>query len=139
MVNAILVNPLTNMTMFAIWAVAGFVGGMLAGTKGGGALVGFFTWLCCIGILVFSLFQMFSAGISFGTFPPLPPGSSIIDVLGIPLVQSAIGEILPLIAGMGGGGLNPMALLMPLVTWLVVPIVTVIVAGIIGAMVRPKE
>jgi hypothetical protein len=139
MVNAMLVNPLTNITMFLIWAVGGFVGGIMAGTKKGAIAVGIFTWICCLGILGFSIWQMISDGFSFGAFPPLPPGSSIIDLLTIPLVQSIIGELLPLLAGMSGGAFNPMAMILPLVIWLVVPIVTVCVAGVIGAMVRPKE
>ncbi len=139
MVNALLVNPLINMTMFVIWVVAGFVGGVIAGTKKGGFAVGLFTWICCLGIAGFSLWQMVLSGFNLSTFPPLAPGSSIIDLLGIPLVQSVIGDLLPLIAGMGTGMMNPMVLIMPLIIWLLIPVVTVCVAGIIGAMVRPKE
>ncbi|NHJ14309.1 MAG: hypothetical protein EAX95_11570 [Candidatus Thorarchaeota archaeon] len=125
--------------MFAIWAAAGFVGGVIAGTKKGAFVVGLVTWLSCLGILIFSVVQLFQAGLDFGSIPPLPPGSSILDVLGIPLVQSAIGELLPLIGGMSGGSFDIFALLLPIITWFLVPVITIIVAGILGAMVRPKE
>lgn len=139
MVNAILVNPLSNLTMFAIWAAAGFVGGVIAGTKKGAFVVGLVTWLSCLGILIFSLFQLLQTGLDLGSVPPLPPGSSILDVLGIPLVQSIIGELLPLISGMSGGSIDPLTLLTPIILWFVVPVITIIIAGIIGAIVRPKE
>ena len=139
MVNILLVNPLTNITMIAIWGVAGFLGGMLAGTKKGAFVVGFMTWLFCLGIAAFCVVQMLFSGFNLGTLPPIPPGSSIVDILGIPLIQDVIGGILPMIAGIAGGGMDIFSMILPLVMWVVVPIVVVIVAGIIGAMVRPKE
>jgi len=139
MVNILLVNPLTNIVMVRIWGAAGFVGGILAGTKKGAFVVGFMTWFFCLGLAGFCVIQMFISGLNLGNIPPLPPGSSIVDVLSIPLIKDVIGGILPMIAGISGGGLDIFSMIMPLVLWVVVPIVVVIVAAIIGAMVRPKE
>jgi hypothetical protein len=139
MVNILLVNPLTNIVMVGIWGAAGFVGGLLAGTKKGAFVVGFMTWLFCVGLAGFCVIQMFISGFNLGNIPPLPPGSSIVDVLSIPIIKDVIGGILPMIAGISGGGLDILSMIVPLVLWVVVPIVVVIVAGIIGAMVRPKE
>lgn len=138
MVNALLLNPLNNWIMVAIWAVAGLVGGMIAGTKAGAFVVGLVTWFCCMGILAFCVVQLFFGGINLGSLPPMPPGSSLVDILTIPLVQSAISDVLALIAG-GGGGLDPLALIMPMVIYIVVPIIIVTVAGVIGAIIRKKE
>ena len=102
-------------------------------------MVGFMTWLFCIGLAGFCVVQMFMSGLDLGSIPPIPPGSSIVDILGIPLIQDVIGGILPMISGMTGGGLDIFSMILPLVMWVVVPIVVVIVAGIVGAMVRPKE
>ncbi|MFX0108199.1 MAG: hypothetical protein ACFE7R_07940, partial [Candidatus Hodarchaeota archaeon] len=140
MVNLMLVNPLYNIPMVIVWAAAGFIGGIIAGTKKGAAVVGIFTWLASFLILVFCVFMMLTAGFDLGSIPPMPPGSSLLDLLDIPLVQSVIGDIVPiLMGGFGGGSFDPFTLLLPLVVWFVVPIVIVIVAGIIGAMIRPKE
>ncbi len=140
LVNAVLVNPLNNWLMVAIWAAAGFVGGMIAGTKKGAFVVGLFTWLSVILILVFCVYQLFTTGSGLGSIPPIPPGTSITDILGIPLVQSIFDELLVLIGGFsGGGGLDIMALLTPILIWLFTPVIVVIVAGMIGATVRPKE
>jgi len=138
LVNAMLVNPLNNWVMTAIWVIAGLVGGMIAGTKAGGFVVGLVTWLSCLGILVFCAVQLLMGGLSLGSLPPLPPGSSLVDVLTIPLVQSAITEVLALISG-GGGGFDPVALILPLVVYFLVPIIIVTVAGVIGAVIRKKE
>lgn len=139
MVNILLVNPLNNITMVAVWAGAGFIGGVMAGTKKGSFVVGIITWLSCVLIAVFCAYQLFMSGIELGTLPPIPQGTSITDILSVPLVQSAIDEIIPMIAASGGSGPDISSILTPLLIWLFTPIVTVIVAGIIGAMVRPKE
>ncbi len=141
LVNIMLVDVFTNWIMVAIWGIAGFIGGVLAGTKKGGFVVGLFTWLSSLLLLVFCVYQLFMSGLNLGSIPPIPPGSSVVDVLGIPLVQSAIGELLPLIGGIGGGGggLDIMALLTPLIIWFLTPLIVVIVAAIIGGAVRPKE
>ncbi len=139
MVNALLVNPLNNVIMVAIWAIAGLVGGIIAGTKKGAFVVGLLTWLSCIGILVFCAFQLFQSGVELGTLPPMPQGGSIVDVLSIPLVQSLIGDLLGIIGLGSGGEPDIMAILTPLVIYLIVPVVVVIIAGMIGATIRPKE
>ncbi len=143
MVNLILVNPMSNFTMIAVWAVAGFVGGMMAGTKKGAFVVGLVTWLSCFALIALCVYLIFQAGISLGSFV-VPPGSSIIDILGIPLIQGMIDQILPLISGVvgGGGGFDPSAILTlitPLLIWFLTPVIVVIVAAIVGAVVRPKE
>ncbi len=140
MVNLILVNPMNSFIMVAVWAVAGFIGGMMAGTKKGAFVVGLMVWLSCIGVIVLCLFLLLQSGLNLGTLI-IPPGTSIVDLLSIPLIQGAITEILPLIAGIGGGGggLNITALLTPLIIWFLTPVIIVIVAAIIGAVVRPKE
>ena len=89
-------------------------------------------------MLVFLVFQLFTTGVELGTIPPIPPGSSIADVLGIPLIQSVIDELLPLISG-GGGAPDISSILQPLIIWFLTPLIVVIVTGIIGAIVRPKE
>ena len=142
LVNIMLVDVFTNWLMVAIWGIAGFIGGALAGTKKGGFVVGLFTWLSGLLLLVFSVYQLlFVDGLNMGSIPPIPPGSSLVDVLGIPLVQSMIGEILGLIGGFGGGGggLDIMAILTPIIIWFITPVIVVIVAGIIGGAVRSKE
>lgn len=138
MVNALLLNPLNNWVMVAIWAGAGLLGGMIAGTKAGAFVVGLVTWFCCMLILAFCVVQLFVGGLNLGALPPIPPGTSIVDILSIPLVKSAIGDVLALIAG-GGGGLDPLSLILPMVIYLVVPIIVVTVSGIIGATIRKKE
>ena len=141
LVNIILVNPLNNLMMVAIWGIAGFIGGVLAGTKKGAFVVALFAWITTLLLLAFSVFQLISAGLNLGSLPPIPPGTSLAEVLGIPLVQSLIGELLTLIGGFGGGmgGLDIIAIITPVVIWIVTPLIVVIVAGIIGATVRPKE
>jgi len=140
MVNLLLVNPMNSFTMVALWAGAGFIGGVMAGTKKGAFVVGLMVWLACIGVTVLCVYLLFQGGMSLGTLV-IPPGSSLIDILGIPLIQSAIDQILPMIAGLGGGFdmSSIMTLLMPLVIWFLTPVIIVIVTGIIGAVVRPKE
>lgn len=140
MLNLILVNPMNSFTMIAVWAGAGFVGGMIAGTKKGAFVVGLMVWLACLGIIALCVYLLLQGGLALGTLV-IPPGSSLIDLLGIPLIQGAIDQILPLISGIGGGGggLDIMTLVMPLIMWFFTPIIIVIVAAIIGSIVRPKE
>ncbi|MFW9808550.1 MAG: hypothetical protein ACFFE6_04125 [Candidatus Thorarchaeota archaeon] len=140
MVNLILVNPMSNFTMVAIWAGAGFVGGVMAGTKKGAFVVGLMVWLSCLGIIALCAYLLFQSSISMGSFV-VPPGSSIVDILGIPLIQGMIDQILPLISGMGMGFdlSSIMTLLTPLLIWFLTPVIVVIVAAIVGAVVRPKE
>lgn len=139
MLNLILVNPMNSFTMIAVWAGAGFVGGMIAGTKKGAFVVGLMVWLACLGIVALCVYLLFQDGLALGTLV-IPPGYSLVDLLGIPLIQGAIDQILPLISGIGGGGgLDIMTLITPLIIWFLTPIIIVIVAGIIGSIVRPKE
>jgi hypothetical protein len=144
LVNILLVDPLTNLMMVAIWGIAGFIGGVLAGTKKGAFVVALFAWLTMIAILAFSIYQLIDTGFALGSLPPIPPGTSLAEVLGIPLIQSIIGELLTLFglfAGGGGGmgGLDIMAIVTPLAIWLFTPIIVATIAAILGAVVRPKE
>jgi hypothetical protein len=55
-----------------------------------------------------------------------------------------IDQVLPLISGLfgGGGTFDPSAiltLLTPFLIWFFTPVIVVIVAAIVGAVVRPKE
>jgi hypothetical protein len=143
MVNLLLVNPMTNITMVAVWAGAGFVGGVMAGTKKGAFVVGLITWLSAIGILVFCVYLIFTQGVSMtmmmeAIMSPPPVGTSLADLLGIPLFQDLITQLLSIL---GGGGFSPdfVSILMPFIIWLFVPVIIIIVAGIVGATVRPKE
>ncbi|MGY5864406.1 MAG: hypothetical protein RTV41_07360 [Candidatus Thorarchaeota archaeon] len=143
MVNLILVNPMSNFTMIAVWAGAGFVGGVMAGTKKGAFVVGLMVWMACLGVLALCVYLIFTGGLALGSFV-VPPGSSIVDILGIPLIQGMIDQILPLISSIfgGGGGFDPssiLTLLTPLLIWFFTPVIVVIVAAIVGAVVRPKE
>jgi hypothetical protein len=139
MVNLILVNPMSNFTMIAVWAGAGFVGGVMAGTKKGAFVVGLMTWLSCLVLIALCVYLIFQAGITMGSFV-VPPGSSIVDVLGIPIIQGMIDQILPLLSGIGGFDLSSLlTLLTPLLLWFFTPVIVVIVAAIVGAVVRPKE
>jgi hypothetical protein len=143
MVNLILVNPMSNFTMIAVWAGAGFVGGLMAGTKKGAFVVGLMTWLSCLALIALCVYLIFQAGISLGSFI-IPPGSSLVDILGIPIIQGMIDQVLPLVSGIfgGGGGFEPsmiLTLLTPLILWFFTPVIVVIVAAIVGAVVRPKE
>ncbi|MFX1484112.1 MAG: hypothetical protein ACFFCP_13105 [Promethearchaeota archaeon] len=127
--------------MIAVWAVAGFIGGIMAGTKKGAFVVGLMTWLSCLALIALCIYLLFQAGISLGSFV-VPPGSSLVDVLGIPLIQGMIDQILPLVSGLGGMGFDPnaiMTILAPLLLWFLTPVIVVIVAAIVGAVVRPKE
>jgi hypothetical protein len=140
-VNLLLVNPMSNFTMIAVWAGAGFVGGMMAGTKKGAFVVGLMTWLSSLVLLALCVFLIFQTGLAFGSFV-VPPGSSIVDILSIPLIQGMIDQILPLVSGIGSMSFDPatlMLLLTPLLVWFFTPVIVVIVAAIVGAVVRPKE
>ena len=140
MVNLLLVNPMNSFIMVAVWAGAGFIGGVMAGTKKGAFVVGLMVWLSCLGIAVLCIFLLVQGGLSIGAIV-VPPGSSLIDILGIPLIQSAIDQILPMITGLGGGFdmSSIMTIIMPLLIWFFMPIIIVIVTAILGAVVRPKE
>ena len=141
MVNLILVNPMSNFTMIAVWAGAGFVGGMMAGTKKGAFVVGLVTWLSCLALIALCVYLIFQAGISLGSFV-VPPGSSLVDILGIPIIQGMIDQIMPLLSGMGGMGFDIttiLTLITPLLIWFFTPVIVVIIAAIVGAVVRPKE
>lgn len=139
MVNLILVNPMSNFTMIAVWAGAGLVGGMMAGTKKGAFVVGLVTWLSCLALIALCVYLIFQAGIALGSFV-VPPGSSIVDILGIPVIEGMVDQILPLISGMGGFDMSSiMTLLTPLLIWFFTPVIVVIVAAIVGAVIRPKE
>lgn len=130
---------MSNFTMIAIWAGAGFVGGMMAGTKKGAFVVGLVTWLSCLALIALCVYLVFQAGISLGSFI-VPPGSSLVDILGIPLIQGMIDQILPLISGLGGFDLSSiLTLLTPLLLWFFTPVIVVIIAAIVGAVVRTKE
>jgi len=139
MVNLILVNPMSNFTMIAIWAGAGFVGGIMAGTKKGAFVVGLMTWLSCLVLIALCVYLIFQAGLALSSFV-VPPGSSIVDILGIPLIQGMIDQILPLLSGISGFDMSSLlTLLTPLLIWFFTPVIVVIVAAIVGAVVRPKE
>ncbi len=141
MVNLMIVDPTKNPVILAAWGAAGFIGGVFAGTKKGAFVVGLVTWLSCLGILAFSVYQMMQTGFSTGSMPPMPPGSSILDILSIPLVQSMISQLLPMLlsSASSGGSFDPTSLIMSLAIYVIVPLVTVIVAGMVGATIRPKE
>ncbi|MFX1606512.1 MAG: hypothetical protein ACFFDD_11475 [Promethearchaeota archaeon] len=127
--------------MIAVWAGAGFVGGVMAGTKKGAFVVGLMTWLSCFALIALCVYLIFQAGISLGSFV-VPPGSSIVDILGIPLIQGMIDQIMPLLSGISGMGFDVstiMTLITPLLIWFFTPVIVVIIAAIVGAVVRPKE
>ncbi|MGY5856102.1 MAG: hypothetical protein RTS72_05830 [Candidatus Thorarchaeota archaeon] len=143
MVNLILVNPMSNFTMIAVWAGAGFVGGIMAGTKKGAFVVGLVTWLSALALIALCIYLIVQGGLALGSFI-IPPGSSLVDILGIPIIQGVIDQILPLVTGLfgGGGSFDPSAiltLLTPLLIWFFTPVIVVIIAAIVGAVVRPKE
>ena len=140
MVNLLIVNPLNNWLSLLIWVGAGFIGGAIAGTKKGAFVVGLLTWLTCLGVIAFCVWQLIQTGFMTGGLPPIPPDASLIDVLSIPLVQTLIGDLMSMLGVMGGGGaFNPFALILPLVMYFVIPVVVVIIGAILGAVVRPKE
>jgi len=144
MVNILVVNPLGNLLMVAIWIIAGLVGGIMSGTKKGGILIAFMTWLSCVVIGAFCLIQ-FLMPIMDGTItmsmPPIPPGTSLADVLSIPIVQSFISDLPGLLASMGGGGSGPdiTGLVMSVAVYVISPLIIAIIGGIVGAVLRPKE
>jgi hypothetical protein len=144
MVNILIVNPLGNLVMVAIWAIAGLVGGIMSGTKKGAILVAFMTWLSCLAIGAFCLIQ-FLMPIMDGTItmsmPPIPPGTSLADVLSIPIVQSFISDLPGLIASMSGGGSGPdiAGLAMSVAVYVLSPLIIIIIGAIVGAIIRPKE
>ncbi len=132
---------MSNFTMIAIWAGAGFVGGLMAGTKKGAFVVGLVTWLSCLALIALCVYLIFSAGISLGSFI-VPPGSSLVDILGIPVIQGMIDQILPLLSGLGGMSFDIstiLTLITPLLIWFFTPVIVVIIAAMVGAVVRPKE
>ncbi|MEM2142671.1 MAG: hypothetical protein QXS20_04765 [Candidatus Thorarchaeota archaeon] len=139
MVNALLLNPLNNPIMTAIWAAAGLVGGMIAGTKKGAFVVGLFTWLSCIVLLAFCVIQVVLSGVELGTLPPIPQGESILNILTVPLVQTLITDIFGIIAGSGGGSIDPATALIPILVYIIVPVVIAVVSAIVGATIRKKE
>lgn len=140
LVNLLLVNPLSNFIALGIWAAAGFVGGIIAGTKKGAFVVGFVTWISSIVLLVFCGYMMIQGGFALG-IPAMPPGSSITDLLSIPLVQDLIGVLFNALGLMGGGmGTSDiLALLAPVLLYLFTPVIIIIITGMIGATIRPKE
>ena len=144
MVNILVVNPLGNLLMVAIWIIAGLVGGIMSGTKKGGILIAFLTWFSCIGIGIFCLIQ-FLMPVLEGTItlsmPPIPPGTSLADVLSIPLVQSFVSDLPELLASMAGGGSGPdvVGLVMSVAVYVLSPLIIAIIGGIVGAILRPKE
>ncbi|MHA1928026.1 MAG: hypothetical protein ACTSV2_05520 [Candidatus Thorarchaeota archaeon] len=140
MVSVLIVDPFNNFIMLGIWAGAGILGGVIAGTKKGAFVVGLFVWLTLLTVLIFSIVQLFSAGLDITSLPPMPPGSSIADILGIPLIQSVFDQVLALLTGMGGsGGLDIMSLISNVLIWVFTPVITIIITGMIGATIRPKE
>jgi hypothetical protein len=145
MVNLLLVNPMNSFTMIAVWAGAGLVGGMMAGTKKGAFVVGLMVWFACLGIAALCVFLIITGDFSLSSIV-IPPGTSLIDLLGIPIIQDVIDQILPMVAGLFGGGggasFDPsmiLAILSPVLLWLITPIIIVILAGMLGATIRPKE
>lgn len=144
MVNILIVNPLGNLLMVAIWIIAGLVGGIMSGTKKGGILIAFLTWFSCIAIGAFCMIQLLMPimdGTVVMSMPPIPPGTSLADVLSIPLVQSFISDLPGLIASMSGGGSGPdfVGLAMSVAVYVISPLIIAIIGGIVGAVLRPKE
>jgi hypothetical protein len=143
MVNILVVNPLGNLLMVAIWIIAGLVGGIMSGTKKGGILIAFMTWFSCIAIGAFCLIQ-FLMPILEGTIsismPPIPPGTSLADILSIPLVQSFVSDLPGLLSSIGGGsGPDIVGLVMSVAVYVLSPLIIAIIGGIVGAVLRPKE
>ena len=146
MVNLLIVNPLTNPIAFILWIAAGFIGGVIAGTKKGGVVVGIVAWLSCLLIVVFSGFMILQSGADLGAIfnITVPPGYSLADLLGIPILQDVANYlILPMLGLTGGGGGFGfdmiLQLLLPLIIFFFVPVFTVCIAAVIGAAVRPRE
>ncbi|MGY5852172.1 MAG: hypothetical protein RTU92_01240 [Candidatus Thorarchaeota archaeon] len=143
MLNLLIVDPMNNPISLALWAVAGLIGGVMAGTKKGGFVVGLCVWLSCLGIMGFSIFMMFQDGFAL-SIPAMPPGYSITDLLSIPIVQTLIATLIPMLTGLGGGGGGDitaliMSVVVPLIIYFLIPVITIIVVAIIGASIRPKE
>ncbi len=143
LVNLLFVHPLASIMFVALWAGAGFVGGVIAGTKKGAVVVGISTWLSCLLILAFCAWQIMQSGVDLSGIPPPPPGVSVTDILGLPIAQFLVTTVVTMMAG-GGGGPPPMeealpSLLMGIAPFLLTPIVTVCVAAVLGAVVRPRE
>ena len=139
LISVLIVDPFNNFIMLGIWIGAGLIGGIIAGTKKGAFVVGLFVWLTLLAILAFSVLQLFQSGLDITSLPPMPPGTSIADVLGIPLIQSVFDQVLAMLTGMGSGGLDIMSLITNVLIWVFTPIIAIIVAGMIGATIRPKE
>ncbi|MGY5875888.1 MAG: hypothetical protein RTU30_09090 [Candidatus Thorarchaeota archaeon] len=144
MLNLLIVDPMNNPISLALWAVAGLIGGVMAGTKKGGFVVGLCVWLSCLGIIAFSVFMMFQSGLDFGSISLImPPGYSFTDFLSVPIVQSLIGILISVVTGIGEGGTDVtsmiMAIVVPLAIFFLIPVATVIITGIIGGAIRPKE
>ena len=145
MVNLLIVNPLTNPIAFILWIAAGFIGGVIAGTKKGGVVVGIVAWLSCLLIVVFSGFMILQSGADLGAIfnITVPPGYSLADLLGIPILQDFFSTLLlpMLLGGMSGGFSFDMILqlLLPMIIFFFVPVFTVCIAAVIGAAVRPRE
>lgn len=139
LVSILLVNPITNFVMAIVWAAAGLIGGMIAGTKRGAIVVGLITWISCLGILIFCVYNIWTTGLELGSIPPIPAGYSIVDILSIPLVQGLIADIFTVVSGFSGGG-SPsiISMIMPFLIYLFSPVIIIIAAGICGAIVRPK-
>jgi hypothetical protein len=139
LVSVLLVNPTTNIIMAIVWGVAGFIGGIIAGTKKGAIVVGLITWFTCLGILGFCVYNIYTTGVALEEIPPIPAGFSIVDILSIPLVQGLIADIFAMVSGFSGGG-SPsiISMILPFLIYLFSPIIIIIAAGICGAIVRPK-
>ena len=146
MLNLLIVNPLSNPIAFILWIAAGFIGGVIAGTKKGGVVVGIVAWLSCLLIVIFSGFMILQSGAGIGDIfnITVPPGYSLADLLGIPILQDVANYlILPMLGLTGGGGGFGfdmiLQLLLPLIIFFFVPVFTVCIAAVIGAAVRPRE
>ncbi len=115
----------------------------MSGTKKGGILIAFMTWFSCIAIGAFCLIQ-FLMPILEGTIsismPPIPPGTSLADILSIPLVQSFVSDLPGLLSSIGGGsGPDIVGLVMSVAVYVLSPLIIAIIGGIVGAVLRPKE
>ncbi len=139
LLNILIVNPLSNLLAVGIWAAAGFVGGVIAGTKKGAFVVALVTWISSQMLLMFYVYMLFTSGVNLGTIPTMPPGASIIDILSIPLVKDLIGVVLNTVGAAGSGGPDIVAIILPVVVYVFVPVIIAVIAGIIGATIRPKE
>ncbi|MHA1958988.1 MAG: hypothetical protein ACW99U_02075 [Candidatus Thorarchaeota archaeon] len=142
MASLLLLNPLTNFLALGIWVGAGFVGGVIAGTKKGGFVVGFMAWVSCLVITGFSVYMLMVGGFNPLALPPVPPGYSLADLLSIPLVSDLLSTLLSVLGsftGGGGGSIGILGIVAPFLVFVFAPVIAIIVGGIIGAIVRPKE